>query len=114
MVVRAADQIYGPDGLTTVGGMQQRTQFPNNIIRTSRLDPVALKFQQYFPAANNNLTNNFVLSPALSNSTNTGDVRIDGQFGDHNHAFIRLSLKYPFTGSANYDGNVGNYVPPGT
>jgi hypothetical protein len=74
---------------------------------------MALKLQQYFPAANNNnLTNNFVLSPALSNSNNTGDVRIDRQFGDRDQAFIRLSPEYPFTGSANYYGNVGNCGNP--
>jgi hypothetical protein len=106
-------KVYDPNSLTTVNGVQQRTQFPGNVIPQSRLDPVALALQKYFPAPNNNnLTSNLVLSPTAPNTNNTGDIRIDRHFGDRDQAFIRLSLEYPFTGSANYYGNIGNYGNP--
>jgi hypothetical protein len=106
-------KIYDPASATLVNGVYQRTQFPGNVIPASRLDPVALALQKYFPAPNNNnLTSNLVLSPAISNVNNTGDVRLDQHFGDRDQAFLRLSLEYPFTGSANYYGNIGNYGNP--
>lgn len=106
-------KVYDPATLTTVGGVQQRTQFPNNIIPASRLDPVAQKLVQYYPLPNNkNLTSNLVLSPSIANTDNSGDVRIDKHFGDRDQAFIRASLQYPFTGSANYYGNPGTASNP--
>ncbi len=106
-------KIYDPNSLTTVNGVQQRTQFPGNVIPQTRLDSVALALQKYFPAPNNNnLTGNLVLSPTAPNTNNTGDIRIDQHFGDREQAFIRLSLEYPFTGSPNYYGNIGNYGNP--
>jgi outer membrane receptor protein involved in Fe transport len=105
--------IYDPASVTTVNGVPQRTPFPGNVIPQSRLNPVALALQKYFPAPNNNnLTNNLVLSPSAKNVDNTGDVRIDQHFGDRDQAFMRLSLEYPFTGSPNYYGNIGNYGNP--
>ena len=38
--------------------------------------------------------------------------RIDQHFGDREQVFIRLSLQYPYTGSANYYGNIGNSGNP--
>jgi outer membrane receptor protein involved in Fe transport len=105
--------IYDPASVTTVNGVTQRTAFPGNIIPASRLDPVALQLQKYFPLPNNNnLTSNYVVSPSARNVDNTGDVRLDRHFGDRDQAFMRLSLEYPFTGSANYYGNIGNYGNP--
>jgi hypothetical protein len=106
-------KIYDPASLTTINGVQQRSQFPNNKIPQSRLDPVAQKLTQYFPLPNNgNLTGNLVLSPAIANTNNTGDVRIDKRFGDRDQAFVRASMQYPFSGSANYYGNPGTYSNP--
>jgi hypothetical protein len=105
--------IYDPATLTTVNGVQQRSAFSGNVIPQQRLDAVALMLQKYYPAPNNtNLTNNLVLSNKIQNINNTGDIRIDQHFSDRDQAFMRLSLEYPFTGSANYYGNIGNSANP--
>jgi len=106
-------QIYDPATLTTVNGVQQRSPFPGNKIPASRLNPVALKLASYYPLPNNsNLTANFALAPAVRYTNNTGDVRIDQHFGDREQMFVRASLQYPYTGSANYYGNIGNAGNP--
>jgi hypothetical protein len=106
-------KVYDPASLTTVNGVQQRTQFPGNKIPVSRLDPVALKLVNYYPSPNNsNLTANLALAPAVRYSNNTGDIRIDHHFGDREQFFVRGSLQYPYTGSANYYGNIGNAGNP--
>ena len=38
-------KVYDPASLTTVNGVQQRTQFPGNKIPHGRLDPVALALE---------------------------------------------------------------------
>lgn len=106
-------KVYDPASVTTVNGVQQRSQFPDNTIPQSRLDPVAQKLLGFIPLPNNNnLTGNLVLSPVISNTSNTGDIRIDKHFGDRDQAFVRVSLQNPFTGSANYYGNPGTYSNP--
>ena len=106
-------QVYDPATLAVVNGTQQRTQFPGNKIPASRLDPVAMKLVNYYPLPNNNnLTSNLTLAPAIRNINNTGDVRLDQHFGDREQMFVRASLQYPYTGSANYYGNIGNSGNP--
>lgn len=45
-------QIYDPSSLAEANGLLQRTPFPSNKIPLNRMDPVALKIQEYFPATN--------------------------------------------------------------
>lgn len=106
-------KIYDPASLVTVNGVQQRSPFPGNVVPASRLNAVALALGKFYPLPNNNnLTNNLVLSNKILNINNTGDVRIDRHFSDRDQAFLRLSLEYPFSGSANYYGNLGNPANP--
>jgi hypothetical protein len=44
--------IYDPASLANVGGQMVRQPFPGNKIPTTRLDPVALNIQKYFPEPN--------------------------------------------------------------
>jgi hypothetical protein len=49
--------IYDPASTQVVNGAQVRTQFPNNIIPASELDPVGLKVMQYYPLPNRPASN---------------------------------------------------------
>ena len=54
-------------------------------------DPVALAYLSLFPAPNlPGETNNFVLSPNETQTSNTFDVRVDHRFNDKNNMFARF------------------------
>ncbi len=89
--------IYDPAAPLTqnAAGQYVRTQFPNNVIPTNRLNPVALKAQSYFPAPNAGaagaLTNNFIAVGATSNNDYKWDARVDHNFTPNWHMFTRVS-----------------------
>ncbi|HWQ53976.1 MAG TPA: carboxypeptidase regulatory-like domain-containing protein [Bryobacteraceae bacterium] len=92
-------QIYDPS--TTVpaaNGRYTRQPFPNNIIPTSRLDPVAKKILDYWPRANQAGT-----SDGLNNWFNTGPARfdswvhlgrVDHAFSESHRAYLRLNKDF--------------------
>lgn len=63
--------IYDPDTTTASGTTFVRTQFPGNIIPTSRLDPVALKILSYYPTPNTAPANATGANNFRGNSVNT-------------------------------------------
>ena len=64
----------------------QRTAFPNNIIPTSRLNPIALNYLKYYPGANtaglNNGENNFGITIADSDKYDNVLTRMDVNISD--------------------------------
>jgi hypothetical protein len=61
------NMIYDPSSERLVNGVRYRDPFPSNIIPLAKLDPVAVKVQEYIPLPQNSLlTNNYI--PAYSNS----------------------------------------------
>lgn len=99
--------VYDPATLDAVNGKQVRQPFPGNTVPTSRINSVANTLAAFYPLPNNNnLTGNFVTSPAVQNTDDTGDARLDHNFGDRNRLFGRYSIQYPFTGSPNSFGNI--------
>jgi hypothetical protein len=87
-----AVRIYDPMTTATVGTTPTRTQFPNNIIPASRIDPVAAKLVSYFPAANlNSPANNLIQSGASGISNHYAGFRIDHAIGDRQRFFLRYS-----------------------
>src|SRR5580698_651950 len=75
------NQIFDPATRTTVNGKPVETPFPNNTIPISRMDPVALYLQTFFPAPNISggaLLNNYAI-PAYSNFEHTTipSIKID-------------------------------------
>ncbi len=86
-------QIYNPYSTTTTGSTTTRTPFANNQIPTSLLDPAAVKLVDLLPApTNSNTTNNYTITPALTQDTDQFDVRIDQNL----NASDRLFFKYSF------------------
>ena len=97
--------IYDPN--TTVvnpnGSGYIRTQFPGNVIPTSRLDPVAQKINAFYPAPNlapsNQFTqaNNYLSSVALNSTMQQYTTRVDHRFSDADTFFARYTFFVNYT-----------------
>ena len=85
-----------------------RTAFPGNIIPTSRLDPVALKMQSYYPGANspgdpNTQLNNYFFSGPSTRYTDDFSGRVDHQLSTNTMLMARFSR-----------ANLSNWTNPAT
>jgi hypothetical protein len=87
--------IYDPDSTQNINGRLTRTQFPGNLIPSSRLDPVAVNVATYYPAPNrtpdssagaNNFRANFVNGLTRNNYT----AKVDHNFSSKD----RISGRY--------------------
>jgi hypothetical protein len=81
--------IYDPASNTTANGVTTRTQFPGNIIPTSRLDPAGVKAMAYYPLPNvsaNTATGNMVTGL----NAKYYEIKVDHSFNDSN----RLTGRY--------------------
>ena len=77
--------IYDP--LTT-----PRTAFPGNVIPTNRIDPVALKFLNLYPApTTGGLGSNFTTTVTREQTSNTSDVRLDHRLTQNGTLYLRYS-----------------------
>ena len=70
-----------------------RRPFPNNLIPSERIDPIARKFlDQFEPLPNRTGVNNYLdASPSVDHSDN-GSVRIDHEFRNQGHLFTRYTI----------------------
>nr|MDQ3010214.1 carboxypeptidase-like regulatory domain-containing protein [Acidobacteriota bacterium] len=95
--------IYDP--LTTrpdpnAAGRFTRDPFPNNIIPTNRINPIAAKLMQYWPLPNttpsnvNTQQNNFTASGTNISSSNRIDSRVDHNITSKWRAFTRFSIQF--------------------
>jgi hypothetical protein len=89
--------IYDPTSALTLNsaGQYVRQQFAGNQIPTSMLNPVALKAASYYPAPNAGApgaqTNNFVATGTKGSNDYKWDSRLDHNFTQNWHMFVRLS-----------------------
>jgi len=84
------------DPLTTrpaaTGTGRTRDQFPGNVIPATRLDRVAQKLINLYPAPNRQgLVSNYGTSPSQSLIRNTYDFKVDHNFSSRDQAFFRYS-----------------------
>lgn len=85
--------IYDP---STTNGLT-RTVFPNNRIPVSRMDPVALKINDFYPLPNRTPTNaftnanNFINVASEVKSMRQYTAKVDHRFSDKNSMFARYS-----------------------
>ena len=94
-----ANTIYDPAtrGVNAANNLGYANPFPNNVIPTSRLDPVALKLQALFPAPqNNNLTQNYAGNVPSLRLTTIPSVKIDESLTSKD----KFSFYYSTTGTA--------------
>ena len=86
--------IYDPASNFTVGGQVVRRMFSGNIIPQSRLDPIALKFQNLFPvAARTALTNNFDQNFLNPRYQKLPAFKLDQVFPDSSRLSLYVSLE---------------------
>jgi hypothetical protein len=78
-----ANQIFDPAStFTDANGRLTRSPFPNNMIPTSRLDPVALKIQALIPAATGAQTSlNWTPNIATNTQQQIPSIKLDQDFG---------------------------------
>jgi hypothetical protein len=111
--------IYDP--LTTAPdptrpGRFKRDPFPNNIIPTNRINPIAAKLMSYWPQPNNTPLNvntqqgNFFATGTNINRGNQLDSRVDHNFTSNWRAFVRYSMA--FKGSSDPFNHYGNEATP--
>ena len=106
------------------GGTPQALVNAGNGTANMPIDPVALNYLKLFPAPNlPGETNNFVLSPNETQSSNTFDVRVDHKFDSNNLLFARFDYNKvstftpPELGTVNglqIAGNEYNFSGPST
>jgi len=85
-----------------------RAPFAGNIVPTARLDPVALKMQSYYPAANspgdpNTQLNNYFFSGPSTRYTDNFSGRVDHQLSPNSMVMARFSR-----------ANLSNWTNPAT
>jgi len=101
-----------------------RLPFPGNIIPSTRLDPIALKYMALYPAPTaSGLANNFTGTFDRTQSSGTADFRVDHRFNDSNTLFARYSYNnvdtftpgaLPAVNGIQPGGNNGSFPGPNT
>jgi Carboxypeptidase regulatory-like domain len=109
----SAYTIYDPNSGVVSGTRVQRTPFPGNVIPTNRLDPVALKYLQYFPQPNAagfaNGFQNYVVNAIDSDSYNNELARLDFNVSDRN----KLSADFRHSFRTQNKNNLFNNISQG-
>ncbi|HKE25696.1 MAG TPA: carboxypeptidase regulatory-like domain-containing protein [Bryobacteraceae bacterium] len=114
--VGANYQIYDPATGAVNGTHVQRDPFPNNVIPSSRLNPIALKYLQYFPQPNNttyaNGFQNYLVDAIDSDVYNNELARLDVALSEKNKLTADFRHSFRTQDKNNYFGNIaeGNYL----
>jgi hypothetical protein len=92
-----------------------RSVFPNNVIPTSLLNPVALNLQKYYPSPNSaglafTGANNFNVQSAYPQPANRLEVKIDHYFNPANRIMGRYDIHDSVYSKPNF---FGNFADPG-
>jgi hypothetical protein len=111
--------IYNPyDTTVNSSGATVRNLFPGNIIPKSMLNPIAQKFDSYFPAptsAGNPFTraNNWFGQGSIPSADNKIDAKIDHNFSSRQRLSARYSVDWSWSGIANLVNNISFNGNPG-
>jgi hypothetical protein len=111
-----AATIYDPNSGILSGTLVSRTPFPNNIIPTNRLDPVAVKYLSYFPQPNTaglaSAQNNFVINAVDSDGYDNELGHLDINVSNRNRLSFDARHNYRAQNKNNFLGNAasGNYL----
>jgi hypothetical protein len=92
-------QIYDPATIASAGGGRfSRQTLPGNIIPTSRIDPVALKYMSFFPMPNVGGTidgrNDYQVTAPDNNDFRQNMARVDHNISDRNRMFGRFTQSW--------------------
>ncbi|MGD0774310.1 MAG: carboxypeptidase-like regulatory domain-containing protein [Candidatus Solibacter sp.] len=109
--------IYDPASGVVSASLVARTPFPNNVIPSNRLDPVALKLLQYYPLPNTtgqiNGFQNYIVNIVNDNGYDNELSRLDLNLSDKNKLSVDFRHSYRLSGAQagganNYLGTLGN------
>jgi hypothetical protein len=83
-------RVYDP---LTIAANGTRTQFANNQIPQSRINPIATNILSFYPQPNlAGVTNNFFSQKGARPNRSNYSTKIDHRFNDKNNLFFRISL----------------------
>ncbi len=108
--------IYDPTTGVMPGTLVSRTPFPNNVIPQSRLNPIALKYMQYYPQPNTvgqaNGLQNFVTNAIDSDGYDNELGRLDVNATPRNRFSFDARHNFRNQNKNDYFGNpaTGNYL----
>ena len=68
-----------------------RTQFANNVIPASRMDPIASRLIELYPAPNRSGVRNFLFNTSRNRDDEKIDTKFDWRVTDNNSVFVRYS-----------------------
>ncbi len=105
--------IYDPSTVhTDANGNLVRTAYPNNVIPGTLLNPIGQKVISYFPLPNtggpNALANNYLISGVSRTDDDHFDTRLDHNFTDKWHSFLRFSHDWNDFAPLNDYGNAAS------
>jgi outer membrane receptor protein involved in Fe transport len=69
-----------------------RTQFPGNVIPASRIDPVARRVIELYPAPNRSGVQNYLFNTQRNLDAYKYDAKVDWRVTDYDTVFVRLSI----------------------
>jgi hypothetical protein len=108
----ASYQLADPSSAALSGGKISRTAFPNNVIPTSELNPIALKYLQYFPEPNqpgkSDGEQNYVVNDPTTDKYVSYMGRTDMNLGDRDKLFFDYHTSYYTNGSADIFQNLAS------
>lgn len=97
-------QLYDPSTAVLSGGKVTRSPFPNNIIPASELNPIALKYLQFFPEPNqpgkSDGENNYVVNDPTTDNYHSYMGRTDYNVSDKDKVFFDHHTSYYTNASA--------------
>jgi hypothetical protein len=108
--------IYDPSTGVVNGTHVQRTAFPNNVIPTNRLNPIALKYLQYYPEPNTTGLaggfQNYLVNAIDSDTYDNELARLDVNVSDRNKLTGDFRHSFRTQNKNNYFDNIsqGNYL----
>jgi len=87
--------------------------FPNNVIPTNRLDPIAQKLARYYAAPNNpNPAQNFTANFSSINDYDSGLFRFDWQLSAKNALMVRYGMQDIYQYTPGTFAGVGGLIVP--
>ena len=97
-------QLYDPASAVLASGKITRNPYPNNVIPTSALNPIALKYLQYYPEPNqpgkSDGENNYVVNDPTTDNYVSYMGRMDANVSNSDKLFFDYHTSYYRNGSA--------------
>lgn len=97
-------QLYDPNSAVLASGKITRSPLPNNVVPTSVLNPISLKYMQYFPLPNQpgkiDGENNYVVNDPTTDNYVSYMGRMDYNLSDKDKIFFDYHTSYYTNGSA--------------